>query len=376
MKIGLVCPYNMYRPGGVQAVINALSDGLRELGHETKIIAPQPKEVTYDDPNMILLGQSTTFNTPFATMGDLAMSIDASTIDDMFAREKFDVLHFHEPWVPILARQLLTRSPAVNVATFHAKLPDGPLSKSLEKVSTPFTKAIFKHLTLLSAVSTAAADFVQTQTDMPLEIIPNGIDLSAYDLRNITPIKKYTNSYKTILYVGRLEKRKGVAYLLPAYEELLKTHSNIRLVIVGDGDKRKGLEQYVEKHQLPRVEFLGFVSEEDKLRLLKSADLFVSPALFGESFGIVLLEAMAMALPLVAGSNPGYTSVMKDRGSISLVDPHDTAEFARRMALLLLDDEVRELWQSWALSEVKQYDYPNVVKMYESMYKKALKAKK
>jgi phosphatidylinositol alpha-mannosyltransferase len=367
----------MYRPGGVQAVIHALSDGLRELGHETRIIAPQPKEVTYDDQNMILLGQSTTFNTPFATMGDLAVSIDAGTIDDMFAREQFDVVHFHEPWVPILARQLLMRSPAVNVATFHAKLPDGPLSKSLEKVSTPFTKAIFKQLTTISAVSTAAADFVQTQTDMPIEIIPNGIDLASYDQRKITPIKKYAEGkIRTILYVGRLEKRKGVAYLLPAYQELLKTHKNVRLVIVGDGDKRKILEQYVEKHSLPRVEFLGFVSEEDKLRLLRSADLFVSPALFGESFGIVLLEAMAMGLPLVAGSNPGYTSVMQDRGSISLVDPRDTAEFARRMALLLLDDEVRDLWQSWALSEVKQYDYPNVVKMYESMYKKALKAKK
>ncbi len=373
MKLGLVCPYNMFRPGGVQAVIEATARDLRGRGHTVKIIAPQPKEATYQDPDLILLGQSTEFNTPFATKGDLAMSIDPSTIDAMFEREQFDVVHFHEPWVPMLSMQLLARSPAVNVGTFHAKLPDTPLSKSIEKIVTPYTRTVFKRLKAISAVSQAATDFVASVTDMPLTIIPNGIDLQHYDPEQYKSLARYKGAKKTILYIGRLEKRKGAQFLLPAYKQLAQSHSNIRLVIAGDGGKRKTLEQYVEKEELPNVEFLGFVSDEDKLRLLKSADLFVSPAIYGESFGIVLLEAMAMNVPVVAGNNPGYTSVMVDRGRISLVDPKDVDAFAQRLELLLFDEEVRGLWQEWARDYVQQFDWPKVTDQYEALYKKALR---
>ncbi len=377
MKIGLVSPYNMFRPGGVQAVIEALASGLREQGHHIKIIAPHPKEATHTDPDLILLGQSTEFNSPFATKADLAMSIDTRTIDDVFAREQFDILHFHEPWVPMLSMQLLARSPAVNVATFHAKLPDGPLSKSLERIVTPYTKTVFKRLAHITAVSDAAADYVGSVTEMPVEIIPNGINLASYNPTKITPLRAYMGKTKTILYIGRLEKRKGVQHLLPAFAELKKTKPDVRLVIAGDGDKRRVLEQFVERHGLEdSVQFLGFVSEEDKLRLLRSADVFVSPAIFGESFGIVLLEAMAMQIPTVAGNNPGYASVMTDRGRISLVDPKDVAGFAQRMELLAYDEDIRSLWCAWAKEHVVQFDYPVVVNKYLHMYKKALRDSK
>ncbi len=364
----------MFRPGGVQAVVQALAEGLRDRGHEVKIVAPQPKEQTYEDKNLILIGQSAAFNTPLATKSDFALSIDNKTIDQMFEREQFDVVNFHEPWVPALSVQLLNHSKAVNVGTFHAKLPDTAISKSLELVGAPYAKRVVKKLAAITAVSDAAAEFVSTVSELPVNVVPNGISLEHYNPANYEPMKQFNGKHKNILYVGRLEKRKGVHHLLPAYRELSKDRDDLRLLIAGDGDKRATLELYVKKYALKNVEFLGFVSDEDKLRLLKTADLFVSPAIYGESFGIVLLEAMSMGVPTVAGNNPGYTSVMKERGAMSIVNPADTTAFAQRMRLFLDDNELRRLWKSWAKGYVQQFDYPSVVAQYEAVYKQAHKA--
>lgn len=371
MKIGLVSPYNMFRPGGVQVCIEALADELRKRNHSVKIIAPQSKQAYSDNPNLLLVGQSTSLSV-FSTTADVGISLDNNSIDAMFECENFDVLHFHEPWIPILAMQLLGRSDCANVATFHAKLPDSPLSKSIEKITTPYTKSVFKNLHAISAVSEPAADFVGSLTNNEIKIIPNGIDLKFYSFSKAKKMSEYDDGLKNILFVGRLEKRKGAQYLLRAFRVLQEEHPNTRLLIAGDGTKRKSLEQYVKKHGLKNVEFLGFVSEKEKRDLLKTADLFVSPALYGESFGIVLLEAMAMGTPLIAGNNPGYSSVMKDRGRISLVDPTNKLSLTHKMELMLEDNDMRQLWKKWAKQYVSQFDYPKIVDQYESLYKQAI----
>jgi phosphatidylinositol alpha-mannosyltransferase len=173
------------------------------------------------------------------------------------------------------------------------------------------------------------------------------------------------------LYVGRLERRKGVKYLLEAYGLLAKNLDNISLVIAGNGPDREKLELLAEERDLPNVTFLGFVSDEEKMRLLAEADLFCSPAIFGESFGIVLLEAMASGLVTAAGNNSGYSAVMQELGAVSIVNPHDTTEFARRLQLLLTDEELRKIWKKWAIGYVKQFSYPNVVSQYEDLYQVA-----
>jgi phosphatidylinositol alpha-mannosyltransferase len=183
-------------------------------------------------------------------------------------------------------------------------------------------------------------------------------------------------STNTILYIGRLEKRKGVKYLLAAFAELAKRDDEIKLVIAGNGPERGKLEMYVEDNSIPRVTFLGAVDEPTKLRLLHEAALFCSPAIYGESFGIVLLEAMAAGVPTVAGDNPGYACVMKDRGLLSLVNVKDTAEFARRLEVFLHDEGMRKLWLAWAKEEIKQYDFKRVIAQYEAVYKKAVKFRK
>jgi phosphatidylinositol alpha-mannosyltransferase len=117
---------------------------------------------------------------------------------------------------------------------------------------------------------------------------------------------------------------------------------------------------------------LGFISDKDKIHYLHRADVFCSAATKGESFGIVLLEAMAAGCPIVAGDNIGYQSVMKGTGAISLVNPRDTVDFARRLEIMLFDEQLRKVWLKWATEEVKQYDFPKIVDKYEAAYKEAI----
>src|SRR5690606_10257454 len=124
----------------------------------------------------------------------------------------FDVLHFHEPWVPFLSHQLLARSRAKNIATFHAKLPDTVMSRTIEKVITPYTKTLLKYFSEMTAVSEAAASYVRTLTDENIEIVPNGIDLKKYVYKE----SDKPSSTPTVFYIGRLEKRKGVKFLIKA----------------------------------------------------------------------------------------------------------------------------------------------------------------
>jgi len=363
-----VCPYNIYKGGGVQECVRALHSELSKRGHTVRIITPMPQEVA-DTPidGVIFIGAAKDFKSPFGTTAQLSASITDEAVDELLEREKFDLLHFHEPWVPILSRQILMRSDVRHIATFHARLPETMMTRTIERVVTPYTKSILKYLDARTAVSEAAATYVRTLTDDPITIIPNGIDLGKYKVQSKEHKVKST---RDILYIGRLEKRKGVKYLLRAFEAFAINHPDARLTIAGDGPDRAKLELFARDLSVKNVKFIGYVSEQKKSQLFQTADLMCSPALFGESFGIVLLEAMAAGVPVVAGDNPGYASVMTGRGRLSLVNPKDTDEFARRLELLLYDSELRQLWQTWAAGHIKQFAYPRVVDKYEALYKK------
>lgn len=370
MKIGLVCPYNIYKGGGVRECVLAIQHELIARGHNAKIIAPLPREASGKPPDgVIFIGGATDFKSPFGTTAQVSVTINNDAVDEVLRHEKFDILHFHEPWVPIVSRQILSRSTSKNIATFHAKLPETVMSRTIERVITPYTKSIIKYLDVLTAVSDSAAAYAGTLTNKPVKIIPNGIDLKEYTQE---PAPKSSNKRKHILYIGRLEKRKGVKYLLYAFAQLLEKRPDAKLTLAGDGADREKLEALVQTHGIKNVRFLGFVTQKQKLKLLRTCDLMVSPALYGESFGIVLLEAMASKLPVIAGDNPGYRDVMKETGRLSIINPKQADEFARRMQLFLEDDGVRDLWLGWATKYVEQFSYPNVVDQYEALYKEVL----
>jgi len=375
MRIGITCPHNIFVGGGVGEVVKALQKGLEKKGHYVRILTPKPRDYEGDIPKEIItLGMSVKTKAFALTAWQWSGSVDNSEVDEVLEREQFDVLHFHEPWIPFWSQQLVQRSHAVNIATLHAASFDNMGSKSVKNVVTPYTKSMIKYFDEFTAVSEAATSYFRTLSDRPVQIIPNGIDLKRYSKRPSTAVRH--PKIKTVFYVGRLEDRKGVKFLLRAYNELSAKHKDVQLLIAGSGPDENKLREYVAELEIPRVTFLGFITDEEKIHQMHRADVFCSPARYGESFGIVLLEAMAAGTPTVAGDNSGYVSTMRDLGAISLVNPQDTIDFARRLELLIFNDELRKIWQKWAKNYVKQFDYKHVVDMYEDCYKKALKKHK
>lgn len=372
LKIGIVCPYNVFRHGGVQESIFAHQRVLKSRGHDVKVISPKPLSYSGRTPkDIILLGVSTDLNYPFRTKADVSIHVGQTEMAKMLEREDFDILHFHEPWVPLFPRQLLNLSSAINVGTFHAKWPESRIYKTFGKAIGPYARSIADDLDYLAAASEPASHYVNEITGQQVPMIFNGIDLSRYDPKKIKPLKKYAGT-KNILYLNRLEKRKGPDLLLRAYKELVRRHDDLRLIMASDGDMRPRLEVYVRQHQLPRVEFTGFVSDQTKLRLYASADVYCAPSVYGEGFGIVLLEAMAMNVPYVGGDNVGYRFASGSRADQYLVDPTKPKLLADRLETMLYDDEARSSYKRWARRYATQYDYETIVSQYEDVYQKLM----
>lgn len=370
MKIAIFTPYNIFKSGGVQEHVQHQAQILRIRGHEVTIITPRPRNVTEDEApkGVKFLGTSARIKTPSATSSDVSATIDNDAIDAELAKD-YDIIHVHEPLAPIAARQILTRSEgkALRVGTFHAALPGNALGKSLVSTYKTYARAVLPHIDIITAVSPAAIGYIEDFTDLPIHYVPNGIDLDLYST------KSHKRDLNSILFLGRLEKRKGARQTINAFRELKKLKPKAKLIIAGDGPLRKSLEQYVDDKEIKDVEFLGFINNKQKLSLLNKCGIYTSPALYGESFGIVLAEAMAMQIPTVAHPNDGYKWVMKDTGRLSLVDCTDPVEYAQRMQLMLEDEDLRALWQKWAEKYVKQFSYEIVVDEYEKLYKKHLK---
>jgi len=368
MKVGIVTPHDYFHHGGVQEHVKAQAKVLKDRGHDVVVISPRVKKTAPEKipEGIILLGQATKMNNPMSTGSEIGFTVDSKEIEEMFSHHNFDIMHFHEPWVPVLSRQILARSPAVNIATFHAKLPENTVNKSIEMVSLPYTRSSLKYIDAITAVSTAGAQFIKSVSKKKIRIIPNGIDLKLYSPEITKQSKNVSKAKKTILYIGRLEKRKGVMQLLKAFAQI--ANNKTELVIVGEGPKKTSLQNYVKTWAIPNVKFLGFVSEEEKKKLLKSADVFCSPALYGESFGIVLVEAMAMGVPIIAGDNPGYKCVLKGPARLGLVDPKDTLEFANKLQIFTEESDLGVLLSEWGKKDVRQYDYELIVDEYEKLY--------
>lgn len=372
MKIGLVCPYDFFRHGAVQKLVELLDSELTERGHDVRIITPRPAGFEGPPPaRTIFIGRSAKWNTPLSTTLEVGANFEPGDIEVMLESEHFDIINVHEPEIPVLGAQIAARANCPIVATFHATVPETALGKTVEFFRIPFSRSLFKKIAHMTAVSDSAAKFVGEWSGQNITIIPNYIDLNEY-----RQVKEENRDKDIIFYLGRLEKRKGVKYLIEAFTELAKRDSKVKLVIAGDGSERDKLEDLVDSNNVPRVKFLGAVTEKEKISLLKKSALFCSPAIYGESFGVVLIEAMAAGIPVVAGDNQGYACVMKERGLISLANPKDTGDFSRRLEFMLRDEEFRKLWLDWADKYVEQFDSNKVISQYEDVYKEVVKQSK
>ncbi|HET6863977.1 MAG TPA: glycosyltransferase family 4 protein [Candidatus Saccharimonadales bacterium] len=375
------------RPGGVPQVVIHLHEGLKKKGHTVKVVTQRPSGYKGKVPeDYKLFGITRAFKVSgFGTEGNWGMPADSDEIANYLEQEKFDVINFHEPWLPMLAWQMLKHSKAAHVGTFHANLIDTAAGKSwTSSIFTPYGRPLVRQMDLFTATTPAASGMLISKANMKssherqlvenLKYIPCGVDLNFYK-----PVKKRLPlngpDTKTIVYIGRLEKRKGVDWLLLAFQELVKDMPNAHLIVAGSGMRTNKLKAFVEIEEIPNIVFTGYVSDAEKKRLLSNADLACFPAIYGEGFGIVLLEAMAVGTPLIAGNNLGYINVMSGHGRIGLVDPEATKDFANRLAVMLTDEPLRRSMTAWALREVRKYNYPRVVDQYEAAYKEAVAIK-
>lgn len=367
MKIALVSPYDFAYPGGVVNHILALDNQFTKVGHEVRVIAPASKRVPTIGDRFIPIGKPR----PVPASGSICritLSLTLATkIKKVLAQEKFDIIHLHEPFMPMLCSAVLRFSDAVNIGTFHA-CDASPGYNFGWPISRVMLKRRRRKLIGKIAVSKPAMDFVSKYVPGYYNIIPNGIDLSHFS-PSVSPIERLCDGKINILFVGRLEKRKGLNYLLKAYRQVKEEFPNSRLIIVGPGTRlRKKYEKHVRRNGLEDVVFVGYVSYDELPRYYKTTDIFCSPATGRESFGIVLLEAMAIGKPVVASNIEGYASVMTHGEEGLLVPPKDDKELTQALLSLMSDESLRRRMGAKGMLTSQRYSWEHIAKKVLSYY--------
>lgn len=368
MKIALVSPYDYPYPGGVTNHVRHLYCEFKAMGHDVRIMAPSSnRNLEREEPDVYRIGgvRRVPANGSIARI-TLSFRL-ARRVREVLADEQFEVVHAHEPLMPFLPPTVLRYSDALNVGTFHAYRG----SYYGYFYGRPVLRRVFNNLDARIAVSRAAKRFVRQYFMAPYRIIPNGVEVERFSPSSVDPIPEFDDGRPNILFVGRPEKRKGLGYLLRAYPRVKACFPNARFILVGAGDWRNSkYRTYIERNRLRDIVIVGRVSEEDKPRYHRSAHVFCAPAIEGESFGIVLLEAMAAGLPIVASNIEGYVSVLTDGQEGLLVPPKDPVGLADAVCRILQDrDEAKQMGQNGLLTAA-QYSWQSIAGQVIDVYVK------
>ena len=371
MKIALVSPYDFAFPGGVCNHISCLEQRLTEMGHLVKVIAPASRAVTTFGDRFIPIGKPR----PVPASGSICrVTISpwlSSRIKSVLDAEQFDIIHLHEPLMPMLCTTVLRLSSTATVGTFHATggRPGYNFGKPL---TTILLKKWFRRLQGKIAVSKPAMEFVRNYFSGYYNIIPNGVDLEHFS-PDVSPIDEFNDSKVNILFVGRLESRKGLNYLLDAYQLVKRQTPDCRLIVVGPGTRlRRKYEKRVRRRKMEDVVFVGPVSYEELPRYYKTADIFCSPATGSESFGVVLLEAMATGKPIVASNIEGYASVLTHGAEGLLVPPRDRKQLAQALITLVMDEPLRQQMGARGIAKAPDYSWERVSQQVYNYYVRVL----
>jgi phosphatidylinositol alpha-mannosyltransferase len=356
MKIGLISFHSFYNPGGVKRHVLGLFNQFRERGMEVKIIVPRRSSSENYGKDVILLG--TSFPISFSgSQSDFDINFNPLSIEAVLQKEKFDILHFHNGGLP---SSLLSPSATetLNILTFHANLRGSHFVKRFPAFTYALNKICEWKIDGVIGVAPLILDYFKEYSG-PKSIIPNGVSIKEFN-KDVPKIKEYLDGKTNLLVVGRIEKRKGLIYLLKALNILQKKFSNLRLIIIGEGPLREECAEYVKENNLKDVIFKGRVAG-NLSSYYKTADIFVSPAIFGESFGLVLLEAMACGTPVVAFSNEGYAKLLKGKSAERfLAKPKDYNELARKIEMLIKNLKLRDEISKQGIKEAEEYSWTKV----------------
>jgi phosphatidyl-myo-inositol alpha-mannosyltransferase len=281
---------------------------------------------------------------------------------EVLEAQRFDILHFHEPFVPFLSPTVLDASDTVNVATFHAF---GGFSPSYW-IGGRFAGRLANLLHGRIAVSSAARHFISTYFPGDYRIIPNGVDIDQF--ASAEPFEELRDGTLNILFVGRFEERKGLIHLLKAYHRLRKRKVDARLLVIGAGPKQREYRRFVGLRGIRDVEFLGRVSDADKVRYFASADIYCAPNTGQESFGIVLLEAMAAGVPIVASDIHGFKQVIQRNVQGLLVEPRNPRALAAALYALARDPDLRHEMGEAGRARAPEYSWDRVTERIVDYY--------
>ncbi len=350
-----MCPYSLSLPGGVRGQVLGLARSLRVLGHDVRVLGPC--DGPPPDSGVTPLGNSV----PLAANGSVApiapdLSCALRTIRAL-RDEAFDLVHVHEPLVPGPAMVSILMKTAPLVGTFHAAG-----ASAAYRWAGPALRMLAERLDARCAVSADAQHLVQQFLGGQYELLFNGIEVELFAKANPWPTEG-----PTVLFVGRNEARKGLAVLLDAFETM---PSDVRLWIVSDGPQNTQLRARTDLD--PRIEWLGPINDQERNRRLRGADVFCAPSLGGESFGVVLLEAMAAGTPIVASDLPGYAAVARPDREALLVEPGDAAALGEALRTVLADGSRSGQLVERGSRRAEEFSMDNLALRYSSLYERVL----
>jgi phosphatidylinositol alpha-mannosyltransferase len=366
VRVGLVCPYSWDIPGGVQAHVRDLAEALIELGHEVSVLTPADEDTPLP-PYAVSAGRAV----PVRYNGSVARlqfgPVSAARARRWLREGRFDVLHLHEPSTLSLSLTVLMLARGPIVATWHSSMTRSRTLSALSGALQPFLEKIGGRI----AVSVAARRLLVEHLGGDAVEIPNGVAVAHY--ATAQPLPGYPRP-GTVGFLGRYdEPRKGMAVLLDALARLAPDRPELRLLVAGRGDAEELLSE-LPPALAGRVDLLGQVDESDKARMLRSVDVYCAPNVGGESFGIILLEAMAAEAPILASDLDPFRRVLDGGRAGTLFRTGDPAALASRLSGLLDDPGRRARLAAVGTEVVAAYDWPVVTRQILDVYETVVAA--
>jgi len=365
MPLRIAVVSQAYHPavGGVTEHVDATVRVLRARGHEVTVVTSRFPRCGPDQPGVLRIGRNVVipYNGAENNM-TVGMGLPRR-LAGIFERGRFDVIHTHCPLSPVLPLLTLRLARCPVVGTFHSSVSSDIPFRMFRGALLPLYRRIDQTL----AVSETARQCVQRYFPGPLEIVPNGVDHDRFRA-DLPRLERFDDGVRNILFVGRFDPRKGLPDLMHACSELAREGLEFRLILVGDGQLRGQVERLAHGPLEGRIHFEGKVGHERLPRYYASADIFCSPARGGESFGLVLLEAMASGVPIVATDLAGYRTVLTHGNEGLLAPPRNPAALASALRRLLTDSPLRARMGARGIETARAYGWERIVDRLETIY--------